>query len=120
MTTGQTVVRVLLGALGAVLLLGGIAVAVAVSDVPGAWIGGGWMIISGAILLIAVVIEVSRYRSASAELGGGAPGPGGGEPAPLDGRFRRTDEVFVDPTSKRTMRVFVDANTGERRYVAEP
>src|SRR5512132_370582 len=119
MTTGQTVVRVLLGALGAVLLIGGIAVAVAVGDVPGAWVGAGWMIISGGVLLIAVLIEVSRYRSASAELGGGAPGPGGGEPGPLDSRFRRTDEVFIDPTSKRTMRVFVDANTGERRYVAE-
>ena len=119
MTTGQTVVRVLLGALGAILLLGGIGVAVAVSDVPGAWVGGGWMIISGSVLLVAVLIEVSRYRSASAELGHEAPGPGGGEPGPLDARFRRTDEVFVDPTSKRTMRVFVDASTGERRYVAE-
>jgi hypothetical protein len=52
-------------------------------------------------------------------LGGGSPGPGGGEPGPLDARFRRRDEVFIDPTSKRTMRDFVHANTGERRYIAE-
>ena len=118
MTTGQTVVRVLLGVVGALMLLGGVALVF--SGMPGAVVGAIWLIPSGVVLAIVAVIEVSRYRSASAELGGGAPGPGGGEPAPLDGRFRRTDEVFVDPTSKRTMRVFVDANTGERRYVAEP
>ena len=119
MTTGQTIVRVLLGLVGVALLLGGIALGVTDGTAGGAWVAAGWMIISGSVLLIAVVIEVSRYRSASAELDREPSGPGGGEPGPLDARFRRTDEVFVDPTSKRTMRVFVDANTGERRYVAE-
>jgi hypothetical protein len=119
MTTGQTVVRVLLGLVGVALLVGGITLGVTVGAADGAWVGAGWMIISGSVLLIAVVIEVSRYRSASAELDKDPAGPGGGEPGPLDARFQRTDEVFVDPTSNRTMRVFVDANTGERRYVAE-
>jgi len=27
--------------------------------------------------------------------------------------------VFVDPTSNRRMRVYVDSSNGERRYVAE-
>jgi len=119
MTTGQTVVRVLLGAVGAVLLLGGIALGIGLGSIEGAWVAAAWMIISGAVLLIAVVIEVSRYRSASAELNRDAPGPGGGEVRPPDARFQRTDEVFVDPTSNRRMRVYLDASTGERRYVAE-
>ena len=117
MTTGATVIRVVLGVIGALMLLGGVLLVF--SGLPEAVVGAIWLIPSGAVLTIVAVIEVSRYRSALAELGGGAPGPGGGEPAPLDARFRRTDEVFIDPSSKRTMRVFVDANTGERRYVTE-
>jgi hypothetical protein len=31
----------------------------------------------------------------------------------------RTEETFLDPTSRIRMRVFVDPRTGERRYVAE-
>jgi hypothetical protein len=117
MTTGVSVVRLILGVIGGLMLLGGIALAF--SGMPGVLISAFWLIPSGAVLVIVALIEVSRYRSASAELGGGAPGPGGGEPAALDVRFRRTDEVFIDPTSKRTMRVFVDSATGERRYIAE-
>ena len=49
-----------------------------------------------------------------------APGPGGGEPTgPLEPRFRRTAEVFIDPTTHHRMRVWVDPDTGERRYLAE-
>ena len=119
MTTGATVVRVVLGIIGAMLLLGGIALALAGSAIDGAWVAAAWMILSGSVLLIAVVIEISRYRSQTAELGHMGPGPGGGETAPLEPRFQRTDEVFVDPTSNRRMRVYLDSNTGERRYVAE-
>jgi hypothetical protein len=110
-------VRLILGVVGGLMLIGGIALVA--TGLPGAVVGAVWLIPSGAVLLIVALVEVSRYRSASAELDGAAPGPGGGEPAALDARFRRTDEVFVDPTSKRTMRVFVDSSTGERRYVAE-
>ncbi|MDL2336113.1 MAG: hypothetical protein QFC55_08795 [Chloroflexota bacterium] len=117
MTRGVSVVRLVLGVIGGLMLLGGMVLAF--SGIPGIFVSAFWLIPSGAVLVIVALIEVSRYRSASAELGGGQPGPGGGEPAPLDARFHRTDEVFVDPTSKRTMRVFVDANTGERRYIAE-
>jgi hypothetical protein len=37
----------------------------------------------------------------------------------MEPRFRRTDEFFEDPTSRRRMRVWLDATTGERRYRAE-
>lgn len=59
--------------------------------------------------------------SESAERASLPTGPGGGEPMgeALDGRFRRTDEVFVDPTSGRRMRVWLDGASGERRYRAE-
>jgi len=36
-----------------------------------------------------------------------------------DPRFLPTTEIFVDPTSRRLMRVYVDPRTGERRYRAE-
>ena len=36
--------------------------------------------------------------------------------APLEERFRRTDEVFEDPTTQRQIRVWFDAASGERRY----
>lgn len=37
---------------------------------------------------------------------------------PADG-WQRTDEVFVDPTTDRRMRVWVDPVDGSRHYVAE-
>ena len=118
MTTGSAVVRVIIGVFGALLLVGGLALAV--SGLPGGVFGAFWLIISGAVLIIAAVIEVSRYRSEHAERARQDPGPGGGETSgPLEARFQRTEEVFIDPTSQRRMRVYVDSRTGERRYVAE-
>jgi hypothetical protein len=68
-----------------------------------------------------LLFERMRYHSEAAE---GAPrtpdAPGGDRPdEPLDPRFRPTDELFVDPTSDRTMRVYADPATGERRYRRE-
>jgi hypothetical protein len=118
MTTGSAVVRVVIGIFGVVLLIGGLALAV--TGIPGAIFGAFWLIVSGAILVIAAVIEVSRYRSEHAERARQDPGPGGGEAGePLEARFQRTEEVFMDPTSQRRMRVYLDSRTGERRYVAE-
>ena len=37
----------------------------------------------------------------------------------LEPRFRPTDEVFIDPTSGRKMRVWLDPRSGERRYRAD-
>jgi len=113
-TTGATVVRIVLGTIGALMLLSGVALSASVGVGVGAW-----LIVSGSILLIAVIIESSRYRSQAAERGSFSPGPGGGETGPLERRFAPTAEIFVDPTSNHRMRVYVDTRTGERRYVAE-
>ena len=73
------------------------------------------------VLVVALVLERTRYRSLGAEASAARPGPGGGETAgaPLEARFRPTDEVFEDPMSGVRMRVHVDPLTGERRYRAE-
>ncbi|HET8587276.1 MAG TPA: hypothetical protein VFM74_05300 [Candidatus Limnocylindria bacterium] len=97
----------LLFALGLLLLIGG---------TPGSFP----LLVAGAIGIVAGVWERTRYRSLAAERGDSPPGPGGGEPPDtMDARFTRTEEVFVDPTSGRVMRVYLDSSTGERRYRAE-
>jgi hypothetical protein len=107
---GTMVARGCMVVVGGLLVLGGLAVValgyplVALSMVAG-----------GVVLVIAAVFEVMRYRSAA----GGKPGPGGGELGLPEARFKPTDEVFVDPTTNKRMRVYADDRTGERRYVAE-
>ncbi len=114
---GTNLVRIVIGAIGLALLAGGITLGVLVGGA--AIVPAFWMIISGSVLLIVAVIETMRYRSEAAEMTRGAPGPGGGESAPPESRFRPTDEVFVDPTTQVRMRVYADGRTGERRYVAD-
>jgi hypothetical protein len=83
-------------------------------------LSGLWLVVMGGVLLIAGVLERTRYRSEAAERAMDPAGPGGGETAgEVEPRFRPTDEVFVDPTSQRRMRVLLDVRSGERRYVAE-
>jgi hypothetical protein len=115
---GVAVVRVLLAAVGVLLLLGGIAVAGATGP-GGDLFAGLFLFILGVLAIAAVVLERSRYRSLRAETTGEGPGPGGGEHGAPGPRFRPTDERFVDPTTGLPMRVWLDAATGERRYVAE-
>jgi hypothetical protein len=117
-SVGLGIVRVLLTFVGALMLFGGLAVIV--GGGPGAF-AGLWLVVTGGILLIGVALERLRYRSEQADRVGAPPGPGGGESldAPMEPRFRRTDEFFEDPTSRRRMRVWLDATTGERRYRAE-
>jgi hypothetical protein len=115
--TGATIIRIFLGVVGAALLIGGVALAFLVGApliLPTIW-----MIGSGVVLVIVALIEVSRYRSEAAERQRNTAGPGGGETGLPEPRFRPTDEVFLDPTTQRRMRVFADPHTGERRYVAE-
>ena len=114
---GATIVRFLLGGLGALLLIGGVTLAF--MGGPSLFVPTLWLIGSGIVLIIVALIEVNRYRSEAAEKQRSAAGPGGGETGPPESRFRRTDEVFVDPTTQQRMRVFTDPQTGERRYVAE-
>ena len=115
--SGANIVRLLLGIVGGLMLIGGVALAL---------VGGAafffptiWLIASGVVLVIVAMIEVSRYRSEAADKQRAEAGPGGGETGLPEPRFRPTDEIFVDPTTQRRMRVFADPKTGERRYVAE-
>ena len=110
--------RVVLGiafVFGALTVLGGLAAATQDGDAAGA----AWAVVFGAAIMVVVVLQRSRYRSLAAERANKSPGPGGGEDGYLEPRFLATNEVFVDPTSRRLMRVFVDPVTGERRYRAE-
>ena len=65
MTTGTTVVRIILGFIGALMLAGGLLLVVMLGPVEG--LGAFWLIVIGGVLLIAVVVEASRYRSQAAE-----------------------------------------------------
>jgi hypothetical protein len=107
-------IRILVGVLGALMIVGGLA-AVASGDVP----DGLWVMVIGAVAIVAVALERSRYRSEAAERTAGDPGPGGGEPSTPAPPFIPTEERFVDPTTGRRLRVYVDPATGERRYFAE-
>ncbi|MEP7041013.1 MAG: hypothetical protein ABI864_05495 [Chloroflexota bacterium] len=107
-------VRGVVGVLGALLMLGGL-----VGLIAGAWTDGLWAAVTGAVVLVAVVLERARYRSEAAEGSSGPAGPGGGESTMPVAPFRPTDEVFVDPTSGHQLRVYLNPATGERRYFAE-
>jgi hypothetical protein len=109
--------RVLVGGLGLVMILGGIAVAAA-GGRGADLVSALFLFLPGAVMIAAVVLERTRYRSLQAEKTGDAHGPGGGETAPPDGRFRPTEERFVDPTTGVAMQVWIDPASGERRYVA--
>jgi hypothetical protein len=114
------------GAARLLVLAAGLTMAVAGLGVlafggAAATITGVWLVGIGLAFMIGTLIERVRYRSEAADRSGGPHGPGGGEPAgaTIEPRFRRSDEVFIDPTSSRTMRVWIDPGSGERRYVAE-
>ena len=109
------ILRVIVGAFGAVMIVAGALLVGA-----GIVVTGLFVLVLGAIVILAATFERLRYRSAAAERSLEPPGPGGGEPTgPLEPRFQRTAEVFIDPTTHHRMRVWVDPNTGERRYLAE-
>ena len=109
-------IRAAMLAVGALMLVAGVAtLSVGAGLAPASL----WLIVSGGVLMIVAVLERRRYRSEAAERSKDPIGPGGGETEAVEARFRPTDEVFVDPTTQRTMRVLIDPRTGERRYVAE-
>ncbi|MEO8570429.1 MAG: hypothetical protein ABI553_01900 [Chloroflexota bacterium] len=111
--------RILALAIGLTLLVAGLAVIVAGGAIASGL--GVWLTVFGVVLTVGTLIERSRYRADTVDRAGIDAGPGGGEPmgTRLDPRFRRSDEVFTDPTSGHRMRVWLDAASGERRYVAE-
>lgn len=118
MPDSTSVARLLAAVAGCLLIVVGLA---AFSQGGTSALAGVWLVVVGLVLIVAALVERWRYRSESAERSGLPIGPGGGEPigAPLEGRFRQTEEVFVDPTSGRRMRVWLDPASGERRYRAE-
>jgi hypothetical protein len=115
---GFTVLRSLFLVVGTLMFLAGLVALTAGGIAAG--VPALWLIVTGGTLIVAAVLERTRYRSEAAERANEPAGPGGGEtPGVVETRFRPTDEVFVDPTTGRRMRVLLDARTGERRYVAE-
>jgi hypothetical protein len=113
---GLGVMRGVVLGIGVLLMVAGlITLTVPFAGVP----TGLWLVFTGGVLTVAAVLERTRYRSEAAERTRELPGPGGGETDPVEPRFRPTDEVFIDPTTGRRMRVLSDPRTGERRYVAE-
>jgi len=119
MNLGLSLARILVLLGGVCLLLLGIYL-IALPDGAGT-IVGLWSVLGGAALMVGALIERIRYRSDAQDRERAPVGPAGGEPpgTRLDPRFRRTDEVFTDPTSGHRMRVWMDPATGERRYVSE-
>ena len=110
-------VRGLVAAVATLIFLGGI---VGLTAGGQASVAGFWALVIGGAGILAVTLERGRYRSEQAERASSPAGPGGGETdAPLEGRFQRTAELFVDPTSGHRMRVWIDPSTGERRYRSE-
>ena len=85
-------------------------------------VAGVYAVVGGLALMVGALIERIRYRSEAVDRDGAPAGKAGGEPTntTIEPRFRRTDEVFVDPTTQQRMRVWLDASSGERRYLAEP
>lgn len=62
-------------------------------------------VVVGAAILVAIVWSFFVRRHGESQ-------------TPADG-WQRTEEVFVDPTTDRRMRVWVDPVDGSRHYVAE-
>jgi hypothetical protein len=108
--------RLILAFVGGITILVGFGLIVTVGNRS----AGLVTILIGGVVLLAVLYERSRYRSAEADLHNDRPGPGGGEPlGALPTGFRATTEVFLDPASGRRMRVYLQPATGDRRYMAE-
>jgi hypothetical protein len=115
---GVTIARGLIGGVGVVLMLMAIAF-IGLAGPAADLFTALFLFVPGVLLVGAVILERSRYRSLHAERTGAPSGPGGGETARPEPRFRPTEEAFVDPTTHVRMRVWIDPGTGERRYVPE-
>jgi hypothetical protein len=71
--------------------------------VCGVFVPGWQALITGVIVLIGTLFERWRYRRIEEA---------------SNGRWQKTDEQFIDPTSGEPVEVMFDPRTGERRYVA--
>jgi len=120
MTVGLGIARLLILATGVVVVVLGLYL-IALPGGAGS-IAGIYTVLGGMALVVGALIERVRYRSEAADRDALPTGPAGGEPsnAVLEPRFRRTGEVFVDPTTRQQMRVWLDPGSGERRYLPDP
>lgn len=107
------VLRILVAAISVLLLLAGLF---AVVGGGATMISGFWLLIMGAVGLLAVTFERMRYRSEAAERSGESAGGAGVDTGPPDPRFQPTEERFIDPTTRQRLRVWIDPVSGERRY----
>src|SRR5688572_26003484 len=98
--------RILVGVVGALLLLGGL---VGIAGGGATWPGGLWAMLLGSVGIVVAVLERRRYAADEETAARGAP------PA----RLEPTAEVFVDPTTGEQTRVYVDRATGRRHYQRE-
>jgi hypothetical protein len=90
----------------ALVLVGGIAVACGLAAMlTGAFSPAFVFVFWGGCLVLAVLYERFRYKPIET----GAPGPG----------WNRTAERFVDDETGKTVTVYLEPATGERRYVEE-
>jgi hypothetical protein len=92
--------RTLLLAVAAVLALLGVFLLA-----RGQLAGGANALAMGALIVLGTAFERWRYR------------PKNGRPA---AGWEATGERFEDPQTGKTVRVFYDPKSGERRYVSEP
>jgi hypothetical protein len=101
----------------ALFMIGG-GLLIAIQADPAAPLFGLFLAAMGVLGIVVLFFERMRYQSAGAEESArAAREPGGDGPADvLEARFRPTDERFIDPSSGVPMRVYVDPETGERRY----
>jgi hypothetical protein len=97
----QSAIRVLVAIVAACFIAVGMLIIVL-----GQPLSGAWTLLLGLIGVVVVLYERQRY---------------GSEPAArTEGRFRPTEEVFLDPTTSQRMRVHVDPESGERQYLPDP
>ncbi len=90
--------RTIVIAAGAILTCVGIGLIASGVHTP------GWQAMAaGVIVLIGTLFERWRYRRVE---------------EPSNGRWQRTDEKFIDPSTGDPVEVMFDPRTGERRYVA--
>ena len=104
-----TTLRVVVAAGATLILLAGLAV-IAIGGLPG--LNGLWLVGTGAVGLVAVALERTRYRSEEAERRGQEPGFADrrGSSTALLGPRRR----FVDPPTA-VGSAWIDPASGERR-----
>ncbi len=93
-------VRILTAVIAGLLIAAGL-LAIAIGQA----LSGAWTLLLGLAGVVAVLYERRRY--------------GAEQPPHVEARFLATEEVFVDPSTGRRMRVHIDPLTGERRYLPE-